>query len=131
MTRSFCFGKRTQNHFRPCAAFQRMAKNLAILFQVPSTSTPNKMAQILAALKQSSPKKSIRHSSSAAPDDGKTIVKNDSNSRGEKGIFHLRYVGDIKVGEENNGRMHFQDLCQGQGSVTANLTHIIFHCGDI
>ena len=34
-TRHFCFGKSAQNHFRPCAALQRMAKKPAILLRVP------------------------------------------------------------------------------------------------
>ncbi len=73
-TRSFCFGKRTQNHFRPCAALR-----------VPPPPSRIKMAAQLAPLKQCSPEGSIRYCGSAAPNAGDTqetnqVFKLGSNS---------------------------------------------------
>ena len=64
-TRSFCFGKRTQNHFRPCASPPILLRSK--LSGGPPPTHRIKMAQKLAPLKQTSPKKSIRRSGSAAP----------------------------------------------------------------
>ena len=74
-TRPFCFGKSTQNHFLPVRGPSEPAQKQAL--RDASASVPNKMAQELALLKQPSPKKSIRGSSSAAPNAGKGKDRND------------------------------------------------------